>query len=81
MNKSSNSIKNKQVMSNKPSRSCKFICTEEGCKNTWFSGSEEPSWFAKKWPGTCEECERKQKTERVAKEKKRRKQRKKENVQ
>ena len=57
-------------MSSKTSRGCKFVCTE--CQHIWFTGSKEPSRFAKKWPGVCEKCERKQKTERerAAKEKK-----------
>ena len=72
MNKSSNTVTSKQVMSNKSSRSCKFVCTERDCQYTWFTGSKEPSWFAKKWPHTCENCERKKKTkrERAAKEEK-----------
>ena len=59
-------------MSIKSSRGCKYVCTEKNCTNTWFTGSKEPSRFAKKWPGTCEKCEKRLKTERerVAKENK-----------
>ena len=48
-------------MSKKPSRSCKFVCKEKNCQDIWFTGSKEPSRFAKKWPVTCEKCEKRQK--------------------